>query len=216
MQIISIKASKTPNRVWITFSDRSFIPFFIDDVVKLSLVKNQEIDELKFQLIIQTCLFFTGREYALRQIAISPKTEKIINQKLKLFFKKTILRYKINTNNLSLDTIGHQIIQELKDKKLLNDQDFIDYYLKKNSKKSRQQIIYSLQQLGVNSEFLSLIEFDQTSDVDKIKIILNKKNIDKSKMTDYNAKNKVKASLYRRGFNLSDINKAFDDWLNFR
>jgi SOS response regulatory protein OraA/RecX len=68
----------------------------------------------------------------------------------------------------------------------------------------------------VNSEFLSLIEFDQASDVDKIKNILNKKNIDKSKLTDYNAKNKVKASLYRRGFNLSDINRAFDDWLNFR
>ncbi len=216
MQIISIKASKTPNRVWITFSDRSFIPFFIDDVVKLSLVKNQEINESKLQLIIQTCLFFVGREYALRQVAISPKTEKIINQKLKLFFRKTILKYKINTNNLKLDDIGQQIIQELKDRKLLDDQDFIDYYLKKNSKKSRQQIIYSLQQLGINSELLSLIEFDQTNDVDKIKIILNKKNIDKSKLTDYNAKNKVKASLYRRGFNLSDINKAFDDWLNFR
>lgn len=216
MQIVSIKASKTPNRVWITFSDSSFIPFFIDDVVKLSLVKNQEIDESKFQLIVQTCLSFTGREYALRQIAISPKTEKIINQKLKLFFRKTILKYKINTNNLSLDNISHQIIQELKDRKLLNDQDFIDYYLKKNSKKSHQQIVYSLQQLGVNSELLSLIEFNQTSDIDKIKKILTKKNIDKSKLTDYNAKNKVKASLYRRGFNLSDINRAFDDWLNFR
>ncbi len=134
MQIISIKASKTPNRVWITFSDRSFIPFFIDDVVKLSLVKNQEINESKLQLIIQTCLFFVGREYTLRQVAISPKTEKIINQKLKLFFRKTILKYKINTNNLNLDDIGRQIIQELKDRKLLDDQDFIDYYLKKIAK----------------------------------------------------------------------------------
>jgi len=216
MQITSIKASRIPNRVWITFEDHSFIPFFIDDVVKLSLVKNQEIDDSKFELIIQTALQFVGQEYALRQIAISPKTEKIINQKLKLFFRKTILKYKINVNNINLSEISQKIIQYLKDKKLLNDQEFINYFVKKNHKKSRQQIIYSLQQFGVNSEFLSLINFNPKGDLDKIKNLLNKKNIDRTKLADFNEKNKIKASLYRRGFNLSDINIAFDDWLNFR
>jgi len=216
MQIISIKTSKIPNRVWITFSDHSFIPFFIDDVVKLSLIKNQEIDESKLELIIKTALQFVGREYTLRQIAFSPKTEKIINQKLKLFFQKTIFKYKLNTNNLNLNEINQHIIQNLKDRNLLNEKDFIDYFVKKNKKKSRQQIIYSLQQFGVDSSFLSLVEFNQESDIDKIKKLLNKKNIDKTKLTDFNEKNKIRASLYRRGFNLSDINNAFDDWLNFR
>jgi len=216
MQISNIKASRIPNRVWLTFSDQSFIPFFIDDVVKLSLVRNQEIDDSKFLLIIQTCLFFIGHEYALRQIAISPKTEKIINQKLRLFFQRVIAKYKINTNGVNLNEISQQILQDLKDKKLLNEKDFIDYFIKRNHKKSRQQIIYSLQQLGVNPGLLSSIQFDQESDVDKIKKLLNKKNIDKSKLTDFNEKNKVKASLYRRGFNLSDINTAFDDWLHIR
>lgn len=216
MQIISIKSSKIPNRVWVTFSDHSFIPFFIDDVVKLSLAKNQEIDEFKFQLIIKTCLLFIGREYALRQIAISPKTEKIISQKLKLFFKKTILKYKLNINNLNLSEINQQIIQELKDRKLLNETDFINYFLKRNSKKSRQQIIYLLNQLGVNQNLLSQIEFDQKSDVGKIKTFLDKKKIDKLKLTNFKEKNKIKASLYRRGFNLSDINTTIDEWLNFR
>lgn len=216
MQIISIKVSRIPNRVWLTFSDHSFIPFFIDDVVKLSLVKNQEINESKLELITKTALQFVGREYALRQIAISPKTEKIINQKLKLFFQKTIFKYKINTNNLNLSDINQQIIKYLKDKKLLNDQDFINYFIKRNHKKSRQQIIYSLQQFGVDSSFLSSINFIQENDINKIKNLLNKKNIDKSKLTDFNEKNKIKASLYRRGFNISDINTAFDDWLNFR
>lgn len=216
MQITSIKASRISNRVWITFSDSSFIPFFIDDVVKLSLVKNQEIDELKFQLIIQTALFFIGREYALRQIAISPKTEKIINQKLKLFFKKTVFKYKLNVNSLNLNEISQQIIEYLKDKKLLNDSDFIANFIKKNSKKSHQQIIYMLQQYGVDQSFLSQITFNQESDIDKIKNLLKKKNIDKSKLADYNEKNKLKASFFRRGFNISDINAAIDDWINFR
>ncbi len=203
MQITSIKTSKIPNRVWLTFSDSSFIPFFIDDVVKLSLLKNQEIDELKYQLIIKTSLLFIGREYALRQIAISPKTEKIINQKLKLFFRKVIFKYNLNINNLNLEEISQQILKDLKDKKLLNEKDFINYFIKKNSKKSHQQIMYLLHQFGVNQDLLSSINFNQESEIDKIKKIISKK-----KNTD---KLKLKSSLYRRGFNLSDINAAIDD-----
>jgi len=203
MQITSIKISKIPNRVWLTFSDSSFIPFFIDDVVKLSLLKNQEIDELKYQLIIKTSLLFIGREYALRQIAISPKTEKIINQKLKLFFRKVIFKYNLNINNLNLEEISQQILKDLKDKKLLNEKDFINYFIKKNGKKSHRQIMYLLHQFGVNQDLLSSINFNQESEIDKIKkIISKKKNMDKLKL---------KSSLYRRGFNLSDINTAIDD-----
>jgi regulatory protein len=217
LTISSIKAAqKRPNQVWLTFSDSSFIPFFIDDVVKLSLAKSQEVDDEKFNLIINTCLLFLGREYSLRQIAISPKTEKIINQKLKLFFRKTILRYKINSNNLNSDEVGRLLIQELKDKKLLNEADFIAYFVKRNYKKSRQQIIYSLQQLGVNSSHLSSLDINSKSEVDKIKDFLIKKKVSKSNLTDFKEKNKIKASLYRRGFNLSDINAAIDDCLNSR
>lgn len=216
MQIISIKASKTKNQLWLTFSDQSFIPFFIDDVVKLNLIKNQEINDSKYHLIIQTCLQFIGREYALRQIAISPKTEKILNQKLKFFFKKAILKYQIKTHHQNLSEIIQQIIDELKAKKLLNDSDFINYFVKRNSKKSRQQVVYFLRQLGVNPDLLLKLEFNQESDIDKIKKFLEKKNIDKSKLTNFKEKSKLKASLFRRGFNLSDINDAIDDWLNFR
>lgn len=216
MQITSIKASKTPNQVWLTFSDHSFIPFFIDDVVKLSLIKNQDIDDSKFQLIKKTALQFKGREFALRQIAISPKTEKIISQKLNLYFKKMILKYKLNLNNLNLNEINQEIIDYLKSKKLFNQADFIRYFVKKNSKKSRQQIIYLLSQLGIDKTSLSSIKFNQESDLDKIKSYLSKKNIDPSKLVDFNEKNKIKASLFRRGFNISDINNVIDDRDKFR
>ena len=216
MQITSIKASKTPNQVWLTFSDNSFIPFFIDDVVKLSLIKNQEIDDSKLELITKTALQFKGREFALRQIAISPKTEKIISQKLNLYFRKMILKYKLNLNNLNLKEISQEIIDYLKSKKFFNQADFIRYFVKKNSKKSRQQIVYMLQQLGIDQASLLSVKFNQESDLDKIKTLLDKKNLDKSKLSDYNEKNKLKASLFRRGFNISDINTAIDDWLNFR
>lgn len=217
LTITSIKvASKRPNQVWLSFSDSSYLPFFIDDVVKLSLIKNQEIDEEKLNLIIRTALEFLGREYSLRQIAISPKTEKIINQKLNLFFRKTILKYKLNSNDLNLTEISGQIISYLKDKKLLNQKEFVSYFVKRNQKKSQQQIIYLLQGLGIGQEFLSSLKTNKQSETEKIKIFLDKKGIDKSKLTDFKEINKVKASLFRRGFNLSDINAVIDDLINFR
>jgi SOS response regulatory protein OraA/RecX len=126
------------------------------------------------------------------------------------------LKYKLNINGLNLNEINQQTIDYLKERKLLNDQDFIKYFVKKNSRKSRQQIIYMLHQFGVDQNLLSDIKFNQENDLDKIKNLLSKKNIDKTKLSDFNEKNKLKSSLFRRGFNLSDINAAIDDLINFR
>jgi len=199
MQITSIKISKIPNRVWITFSNNSFLPFFIDDVVKLSLVKNQEIDQSKLELITKTALQFVGREYALRQIAISPKVEKIIYQKLKIFFQKVFLKYKINYQNIN--EIIQEIIEYLNSKNLLNEKKFTEYFIQKNKNKSSQQISFLLSQYNIKTSL-------ENNDLEKIKKIIDKKkNMDKLKL---------KSLLYRRGFNLSDINNAFDEGLNFR
>ena len=59
--LTNIKTSRIPNRVNLTFSDDSYIPFFIDDVIKLSLQKNQNIDEEKFSDIISASLSYLGR-----------------------------------------------------------------------------------------------------------------------------------------------------------
>ncbi len=194
MQITSIKASKIPNRVWVTFSDGSFIPFFIDDIVKLGLINNQEIDEQKYQQIIKSCLFYLGKEYSLRQVAISPKVEKIISQKLNFFLKKNIFKYKIEYSNIN--EIIQEIIDYLNSKKLLDEKSFIEYFVRKNKRKSKNQIQYLLSQLNIKTDIKS-----QDSELIK-QIIQKKSNMDKLKL---------KSLLYRRGFNISDINSAFDD-----
>lgn len=199
MQLVNIKASKTPNQVWLTFSDHSFLPFFIDDVVKLSLTKNQEIDDQKLEEIIKSCLFFKGREYALRQIAISPKIEKIIYQKLKIFFPKICFKYQIKYPNIN--QVIEEIIDYLNSKSLLDPESFTNYFIQKNKNKSRQQISFLLSRYGLKSTL-------PNNDLELIKKIIQKKsNMDKLKL---------KALLYRRGFNLSDINAAIDDYFNFR
>jgi len=212
LTLTNIKTSRVPNRVNLIFSDDSYLPFFIDDVVKLSLQKNQAIDDEKFSQIISTALFYLGWEYALRQVAISPKTQKIISQKLKLFFLKTGRKYK-HLIGFKTDQIISTIIDYLNSKKLLNQDDFIKSFLAKNHRKSANQIKFLLSQKGVD---ISGLKLEKTNDIDSIKRILTKKRVNLEVLKDFKAKNKLYASLFRQGFDISDIKAAIDDYLSLQ
>lgn len=210
--LTNIKTSLIPNRVNLIFSDNSYLPFLIDDMVKLSLQKNQTIDEAKFSQIISHSLFYLGREYALRQVAISPKTEKIIFQKLRLFFIKTTKKYK-HFSGFKFDSLISTIIDDLNSKNLLNQEDFVASFLIKNHKKSVNQIKFLLSQKGVD---ISLVNIPKGDDLSSIKRILIKKRITKEILSDYKAKNKLYNSLFRQGFEFSDIKAAIDDYLSLQ
>lgn len=209
MILTNIKTSRVPNRVNLIFSDHSYIPFFIDDTVKLSLIKNQEIDSEKLNLIIFSSLKYLGREYALRQIAISPKTEKILFQKLRQYFFRATQKFKL-FSNFSVSPIIEEIISDLKTKNLLNKSDFAQYFINKNKNKSKSQVKYLLQQQGIDFE-LSVLD-DQSA----IKKILAKKRIDQKYIADFKLKSKLYASLFRSGFQVSDIKAAIDDYLQLK
>lgn len=139
LSITNIKTSRIPNRVNLTFSDGSYLPFLIDDVVRLSLSKNQEFDSEKLAQIISSSLTYLGKEYALRQIAISPKTETILSQKLKIYFIKTTQKFKL-FSQISSSSIIEKIIQEIKSRGFLNNSDFVTYFVNKNKSKSLNEI----------------------------------------------------------------------------
>ena len=212
LTLTDIKTSRIPNRVNLTFSDHSYLPFFIDDVVKLSLTKNQSISPEIFDKIVSASLFYLGKEYALRQVAISPKTQKIISQKLKLFFIKTTHKYK-HFSGFKFDSIVSSIVDNLNSKNLLNQSDFIKSFVAKNYRKSANQIKFLLSQKGVDTSFLKL---DKTNDLDSIKRILAKKRLTRQVLNDFQAKNKLYASLFRQGFDISDIKAAIDDYLSLQ
>jgi SOS response regulatory protein OraA/RecX len=205
----NIKTSRIPNRVNLVFSDHSYLPFFIDDTVKLSLIKNSEIDPEKLNSIITASLKYLGREYALRQIAISPKSEKILSQKLRQYFFKTTQKFKL-FSGFPVSPIINEIISELKSKNLLNQSDFASYFVKKNKNKSQAQVKYLLQQQGINFDVST---FDDQS---AIKKILAKKKITEEIIADFKLKSKLYASLFRSGFQISDIKAAIDDYLQLK
>ena len=209
MKLNNIKISRIPNRVNLVFSDQSYLPFFIDDVVKLSLIKNQEIDSEKLNIIINACLKYLGKEYALRQIAFSPKTEKILSQKLKQFFFRTSQKFKL-LSQFSTSSVIDEIIFELSDRNLFNQSDFTSYFINKNKSKSKSQIKFLLNQQG--------IDFDSSvlNDKQAIQKILSKKKVTTQFLSDFKLKSKLFASLFRRGFQLSDIKEAIDDFIQLK
>lgn len=212
LSITNIKTSRISNRVNLTFSDGSYLPFLIDDVVRLSLSKNQEVDSEKLAQIISSSLTYLGKEYALRQIAISPKTETILSQKLKIYFIKTTQKFKL-FSQISSSSIIEKIIQEIKSRGFLNNSDFVTYFVNKNKSKSLNEIKFLLRQKGIDSSSLNL---SPKNELDSIKKILSKKKITRELVADFNSKNKLYASLFRRGFQISDIKAAIDDYLSLQ
>jgi len=210
--LTNIKTSRIPNRVNLIFSNDSYLPFFIDDVVKLSLQKNQEITYDIKNKIIDSSLKYLGQEYALRQVAISPKTQKILSQKLRLFFLKTTKKYKYFFG-FKTDQIIDDIISHLNSKNLLNQDDFIKSFIAKNHHKSANQIKFLLSQKGVD---VSNLKLEKTNDINSIIKILAKKRVNHQILTDFQMKNKLYASLFRQGFSISDIKTAIDDYLSLQ
>ncbi len=212
ISIVNIKTSRIKNRVNLVFSDKNYLPFFIDDIVRLSLVKNQELNLEVMEKIKFLSLLYLGKEYALRQVAISPKTEKVLFYKLKNFLKRTTHKFNL-LSGTNIDLVARQIIDELKNKKFLDESDFVDYFIKKNKSKSIVQIKYLLQQQGVD---VSKFKISSTNEVETIKNFLIKKKFDQNLLSDYNYKNKLYASLFRKGFSVSTIKTAIDEYLSLQ
>lgn len=215
LQLSNIKASRVSNRVNLSFSDHSYLPFFIDDVIKLSLVKNQEIDSEKLDLLINTSLTYLGKEYTLRQIAISPKNEKLLSQKMRLFFQKTKRKLEI-PSDFSVSLIIEAIITDLKSRNLLNESDFVSYFIHKNHHKSQAQIMFLLSQFGIKIDPSLVKKLLPQNDLVLIQKFLDKKRISREDLVDFNNRQKIMASLYRRGFNLTDIKTVIDGYLKLK
>lgn len=203
MHILSLKATTRGQEALLTFSDNSTIIFNLDDVVRLSLAKYQELSPEKIKEIYQFSLKFLLTKYALRQIAISPKTEKIITSKLNFQLKKLLQKYPYPKSDYSF--LISSLVDYLKSQNLLNQNDYITHFIKSHPRYSSIKIKGLLQAQGL------VVNDAPTSDKAKILNILQKKYL-KSQLADFPTKNKIIGRFYRQGFSLSDIKSAFDDY----
>jgi len=209
----SIKTSPYPNRVNLIFSDTTYLPFFVDDYIKLSLKKAQEIDKDLFSKLCQMSYAYLLKDYAIRQIALSPKTPKSLLQKLHQ--KKVFLlnKYPILKDHIDHSLASTQIIDQLKEQNLLDLSSYVDYVLRRFPNKSKNYLVSYLQKQGVSPSDYSNSVFDKLDPQALIKKYLLKKNYSNEDLTDFKTKNKIISSLLRKGFTLSEVKTAIDDYL---
>ena len=117
-------------------------------------------------------------------------------------------------SSVSISPIITDIISRLQSRQLLNPQDFINSFVNKNKSKSVAEIKFLLRQKGIDTKDLTNFQFK--NDLDAIKTILAKKNLTPDILTDFKQKQRLYTSFFRRGFQLSDINTAIDDFLSLK
>jgi SOS response regulatory protein OraA/RecX len=210
MQIITISSARLPERVWLKFDDDSLLPLKVDDVISLKLKKFVDLSASEYDKVQKHSASYLLYEYAIRQLAISPKTRLALDQKLRLYSQKIIFKYNY-THNLvsSLITTTLGIVEE---KGLINDAEFVAYYIRRHPRKSLMDLKFSLQRLGVDLKDHPHLF---VSEKDKIRLLITKK-LRHQDLTDVNTKNKLISFLCRKGFALGDVKSIIDEILNSR
>lgn len=210
MILTKISPSRSPGSCWLVFEDKHFLFFNLDDVVRYHLKSRQTPPD--YPLLEQLSLYHLLLNYALRQIALSPKPQKLISQKLHqkaIFYQK---KYKFSTSPDISQTIS-QLILFLNSRKLLDDNQFVAYFVKKHSRKSRLYIQLALRKLGIDSSLIaSLPPEDETALIALVqkKIPLNYLSLDRKLQL------RLLSSFVRKGFAYNKVKLAIDDYLQNR
>lgn len=180
------------------FSNNRFLPISPDDLFILKLTSGQSINHSLYQKILDSSLIFLLKSYALRQLAISPKSEKTLRLKLEHRFPQ------------AKDCHIDQTIRYLRQRNLLHQQQFLTYFLKRHSRKSARHLQYLLRREGIR--YSPPLE----DEVPKILKILQHKKNTSTLLSQYPGKIRLMSSLLRRGFSLNDVKTAIDEFLKSR
>ncbi|MBP6989232.1 hypothetical protein KBB48_00470 [Candidatus Shapirobacteria bacterium] len=198
-----LPSRRTKNRIWLIFSDQLKLPFFADDVVKLGLKNNLEIGDELFGRIKAASLYYLLYNYSLRQIALSPKISQTLSPKLKQKLHFYLRKYQLSGEYLYL---VDEIIDKLSSHQLLDEVSFSEHLLRQNRHRSRQYL-YRL----FSYYHLDFPEVYQSNDQESIRNILMKKKFSSLNLSEKAVKNKILASLARKGFAYNDIKTVIDE-----
>lgn len=198
-----LPSRRSKNQFWLIFNNNLKLPISGDDYLRFGLKKNQPVSDTLFEDLKAASLFFLLYNYSLRQIALSLKIDKILLPKLrqKLYFYQK--KYSL-TGDFSF--LLDQILDKLKTLNLLKEDDFIDYLIRKYHHKPQN---YLRQKLALYS--LKLPPDFQTDEIQLLRALLTQKKYQNLNWSDPKVKNKVFASLYRKGFAYNDIKTAIDE-----
>ncbi len=199
---LKIGPSKKKNayKIYIDY-DYAFL-LYKQDIKKYQLEIDKEVTSELFDEIIEDTVYRRAKQKALAILKHMDRTEKELISKLK--------------DAHYTDIIIEKTIDYLKGYSYINDERYASNYIRlKKSTLSILTIKTKLLQKGINKELLEkiiAIEYDlEDDDMDPEIIAINKAIQKKYKdITDinYDDRQKLKASLYRKGFDLDKINRC--------
>jgi SOS response regulatory protein OraA/RecX len=197
MILIKVKASKFPSQVWLIFEDKTYLPYSADDWVKQKIALPIDLSSEQYQQLIDTSFTYRLKIYSLNQIALSPKIRHDLVPKLKIKAHFLSQKYKISSPNL--DTIISTVLDYLEEHDLINEKSYVDYIISKYSHKPQAYISRFLFSKGLRQH--SIVK----DDTELLKDILAKPKYQKLASSDYQTRQKLIASLIRKGFTYDDI-----------
>lgn len=202
MKITKIEKQKNNLKRYSVFIDDEFA-FGIDEVDLLyyKLSENTQIDETKYNFILENVIYNKAKNKAVKYISYQPRTEKEVTEKLKE------CEYS--------DDIIFRVIETMKKYNYINDKEYAKNFL--TSKLNLKgygifKISFDLKQKGISDDIINdIIENTELNENKRALEVLEKKLRGK-KISDYKEKQKLYNFLLRRGFSYDVIKEAINNF----
>lgn len=173
------------------------------DIAHYKLAVESEIDELLYEEIISKTVFFRAKQKALALLKFMDRTELELRNKLK--------------EAGYTDEIVDKTIAYINGYGYLDDERLTSSYVRNRmNTKSKLMIKMELQQKGVNSDIIDQVfheeyenENHEDAELTAIKKVIAKK-VKSTENLEYEEKQKLIASLYRKGFDISKIKQVLE------
>lgn len=203
MKVIKIEEfSRTKNRI--ILEDMEPIVLYKADMRRYKIEEGIELQNKQIDVFMQELLPNRAKDRCMKLLQNKDYTEEEIRKKL--------------VNDGYPRPIIEDTIQYLYGYHFLNDERYVKlYYQSRNMRKSKKHIILDLQQKGISKDMIEHV-LEQISETDSeggdkycIQKLLTKKKYNDSSFS-YEEKEKIRASLYRQGFQIDDINQCMRDF----
>lgn len=201
MKIISIEpnSNKKNKKNKILLDNDTFFYLYDSEIKKLDLHEKNEIDPVLYNVIFEEYLFARAKKKAL---AILDKT----------MSSKEQIRTKLRRNDFC-DEVIDKVISLLEEYNLLNDYEYAKAYISSyQNKKSIRELKFELQKRGIDRDIIE--ELVSNIDFSEMEIANIEKTVRKYRDSEGNIpiekRQKIMASLYRKGYDKNNILRVLD------
>ena len=207
MKIIEIEEF-SKNKCKLLLEDFSGIVLYKKDLKKYRLAEGLDLSDKQLKILLEEILPYRAKSRCMKLLQSKDYTESEIRKKLQADgYPETVIDIAVGY------LYGYHYLDDEKYVKL--------YYQSRCLKKSRKQIVMDLQQKGIAKESIMtvldeyILNNGENEEIQCIKkLLLKKRYCDKD--VDITEREKVKAYLFRKGFQINDINVCMRnfDWKN--